>query len=302
MKKQVKVCVLAGMLLVGMVFPSMVIASEWRAKAVSEIEIVDGQKEYTLKWGDTLWAIGQKINIRYERLAEINGIDLSAGEEYRLPVGRTISIDGNVVTVKEKDGSVYSKSVITPEQKIDETKEVGEPVAEQPAVPEVSEKPSDPKTEDLSAYPHAVAVNTLSDPMTFKFNGANVPDTVRLNFSEGTATIGMLGYTGQPAVIEPESEPVLIETVFSMSVSNVETRTIRIFSAGDNSVRSVQANTIVTLTGILSNPDNRDYGWSEGAKDMYLIVNQAGTVSLITPNYAGNVMEDQSDVMIEVLP
>lgn len=301
MKKQVKGCILAGMLFVGMVFPTMVIASEWRAKEVSEIEIVDGQKEYTLKWGDTLWAIGQKINIRYERLAEINGIDLSAGEEYRLPVGRTISIDGNVVTVKEKDGSVYSKSVITPEQKIDETKEVGEPVEEQPVSPEVKEQPSVPKTEDLSAYPYAVDVNTLSSPMTFKFNGANVPDTVRLNFNEGTATIGLQGYPGHPAV-EPDSEPVFIETVFSMSVSNVETKTIRVFSAGDSSVRSVQANTMITLTGILSNPDDRDYGWSEGQRNFYLILNQSGTVSLITPNYAGNVTEEQYDVMIEVLP
>lgn len=297
MKKRIKGLVLTGMLLGGMVFPNVATAAKWRANLVSEIEITSGQKEYTLKRGDTLWAIGQKINIRYERLAEINGIDLSSGEEYRLPVGRIISIDGNVVTVKEKDGSIYSQSVITPEQKIDDTKAVGEPVAEQPALPEVKEQPAAPETKDLSAYPYAVRVNTLSSPLTFTFTGANVPVSARVNFNEGTVTF-VDQSSGGKTIIESEDDYFLVETVYSMTVSNVETKTIRVFGAGGNPIRSVNANTMITLTGRLTNPDDRDYGVG---RNLYLIVNQAGTLSLLTPNYAGNVTEEDYDVMIEVL-
>ena len=103
-------------------------AAEWKANTPDQIQIVNGQKEYTMKLGDTLWAIGQKINVNHVKLAEINGINLSAGEQYRLPVGRVISFEGNVVTVKESNGQVVSQSVIQDKDKVDASKPAGEPV------------------------------------------------------------------------------------------------------------------------------------------------------------------------------
>lgn len=103
-------------------------ANEWKANTPAEIQIVDGQKEYTMKLGDTLWAIGQKVNINHVKLAEINGINLSAGEQYRLPVGRVISFEGNVATVKEANGKVVSQAVIQDKDKVDASKPAGQPV------------------------------------------------------------------------------------------------------------------------------------------------------------------------------
>lgn len=103
-------------------------AAEWKANTPDQIQIVNGQKEYTMKLGDTLWAIGQKINVNHVKLAEINGINLSAGEQYRLPVGRVISFEGNVATVKESNGQVVSQAVIQDKDKVDASKPAGEPV------------------------------------------------------------------------------------------------------------------------------------------------------------------------------
>lgn len=99
-------------------------AAEWKANKPEQIQIVNGQKEYALKFGDTLWAIGQKINVNHVKLAEINGINLNTGEQYRLPIGRVISFDGNVATVKESNGKVVSQAVIKDKDKMDASKPV----------------------------------------------------------------------------------------------------------------------------------------------------------------------------------
>lgn len=121
---------LAGLCVAGLGFVDYAQANGWRANSPSEIQIVEGQKEYTMKLGDTLWSIGQKININHVRLAEINNINLNAGEEYRLPVGRVISFEGNVVTVRENDGSVSSQAIIRDSDKIDSSKPAGEAASE----------------------------------------------------------------------------------------------------------------------------------------------------------------------------
>lgn len=110
MKRKVLIVITTiGVLLVGGASAGYnAIANGWKANSPESIQIEDGQKEYTMKLGDTLWAIGQKVNIKHEKLAEINGINLNAGEEYRLPVGRILAFDKNVVTVKNADGSIPS--------------------------------------------------------------------------------------------------------------------------------------------------------------------------------------------------
>ncbi|HEM3629042.1 TPA: LysM peptidoglycan-binding domain-containing protein [Streptococcus suis] len=64
------------------------------ANTPESIMITPGQTSYELKLGDTLWAISQKINASVEELAELNGINLLAGEEKRLSVGRKIVLPG----------------------------------------------------------------------------------------------------------------------------------------------------------------------------------------------------------------
>ncbi|HFI0539395.1 TPA: LysM peptidoglycan-binding domain-containing protein [Streptococcus suis] len=73
---------------------SVASADTWVAKSPESIQIVPGQTTYELKLGDTLWAISQKINTSVEELAQMNGINLLAGEEKRLSVGRQIVLPG----------------------------------------------------------------------------------------------------------------------------------------------------------------------------------------------------------------
>lgn len=120
MKLKLKKIFFAGSLVFSTLFITnyKVNAESWRANSPSQIQVSENQKEYTMKYGDTLWAIGQKTNIKYERLAEINGINLDLGDQYHLPVGRVISIEGNVATVTDPDGKVYSQSIIQDRDRI----------------------------------------------------------------------------------------------------------------------------------------------------------------------------------------
>ena len=133
-KEKMKSSIVKGLIVSSIALGGVVIAgheanaAEWKANTPDQIQIVNGQKEYTMKLGDTLWAIGQKINVNHVKLAEINGINLSAGEQYRLPVGRVISFEGNVATVKESNGQVVSQAVIQDKDKVDASKPAGEPV------------------------------------------------------------------------------------------------------------------------------------------------------------------------------
>ncbi|BCK46593.1 hypothetical protein DAT300_21320 [Streptococcus suis] len=82
---------------------SVASADTWVANSPESILIVPGQTTYELKLGDTLWAISQKINTSVEELAQMNGINLLAGEEKRLSVGRKIVLSGAGTSTVEKN-------------------------------------------------------------------------------------------------------------------------------------------------------------------------------------------------------
>ncbi|HEM3457494.1 TPA: LysM peptidoglycan-binding domain-containing protein [Streptococcus suis] len=93
---------------------SVASADTWVANSPESIQIVPGQTTYELKLGDTLWAISQKINTSVEELAQMNGINLLAGEEKRLSVGRQIVLPGagaSTVEINQAD-EVTSDGVV----------------------------------------------------------------------------------------------------------------------------------------------------------------------------------------------
>ncbi|MGO0093100.1 LysM peptidoglycan-binding domain-containing protein [Streptococcus suis] len=95
---------------------SVASADTWVANSPESIQIVPGQTTYELKLGDTLWAISQKINSSVEDLAHLNGINLLAGEEKRLSVGRQIVLPGAGVSTstveKNQADEVTSDGVV----------------------------------------------------------------------------------------------------------------------------------------------------------------------------------------------
>lgn len=103
-------------------------ASEWVPNTPDMLKIESGQTSYTLVFGDTLWAISQRVNLTVQTLADINGINLNNGEQYYLPVGRVIHFNGNKVTVTDNNGKVVSSTIVTDEQKVNSNQNVGETV------------------------------------------------------------------------------------------------------------------------------------------------------------------------------
>lgn len=105
----------------GLFLGDIVHADEWKANSVEQINIVEGQKEYTIKRGDTLWAISQKTNIGIQKLASLNSIK----NINLIYTGNKLVFDGNVVTVKDASGEVKKSVSVTNEEKIDSSKKIG---------------------------------------------------------------------------------------------------------------------------------------------------------------------------------
>nr|WP_318652979.1 LysM peptidoglycan-binding domain-containing protein [Enterococcus sp. S23] len=150
MKKILVTSVVSSSVLFGILLASNEsYAASWTANTPEMLKIQDGQTSYTMVLGDTLWAISQRTNLTVQALAAINGINLTLGEQYLLPVGRTIYFDGNTVIVKEANGNVVSETIVTDKQKVNPDQNVGEsvnPIVTTPPVitPEVPINPVEP--------------------------------------------------------------------------------------------------------------------------------------------------------------
>lgn len=130
MKKKLLLSLSTAMFLGGLAVSTntRVEAAEWVPNTPQMLNIKSGQTSYTLVFGDTLWAISQRVNLTVQTLADINNINLGTGEQYFLPVGRIIYFNGDKVTVKESNGNVISETVITDDQKVNPNQNVGETV------------------------------------------------------------------------------------------------------------------------------------------------------------------------------
>lgn len=101
-----------------------VAAAEWTPRTVEQIKADMKGNEYTIVWGDTLSGISQATNISVQKLADMNkiaNVDL-------IYAGNKLVFDGNVATVQNKKGETVAQSVIQPQDKVDSTKPVGQPV------------------------------------------------------------------------------------------------------------------------------------------------------------------------------
>jgi len=127
-------------------------------------------------------------------------------------------------------------------------------------------------------FPYAVDLSQYGPSLTFYFHGVNVPDAVTIQNTS-------------PLIISIDDS-----ASYEAQVDTIATKEIRIFSANDNGIRTVKVNTQLTFAKGITSNGNPDF-----SHNLYLFTNKEGGLSLITPNYAGNVSDAQRDVMLEVL-
>ena len=136
--------------------------------------------------------------------------------------------------------------------------------------------------EEADEYPFAVDLSTIEEGTLFYLDGVNVPNVIELYPEEGFV---VFIYEG----LEP--------AVFNASFVQEATMPVRTFNHGTPDIREVNVNTTIYVGDMFSG-NNPDFAGDV----LHLIYNNNGTVSLLTPNYAGNVELEDVDVMLEYLP
>ena len=128
----------------------------------------------------------------------------------------------------------------------------------------------------------SVSAEEFGGYATFYFSGMNVPDSININTNTNEVTFN--ADTSQ-------------EAVYNLSMQDGPVKTVRVFSANTNEIRTVRVSTTLSIGVQISGATNTN----NQSGNLYLFHNKHGGLSLATPNYAGNVSEDQMDVMLEVL-
>lgn len=133
------------------------------------------------------------------------------------------------------------------------------------------------------AYPYAVDVTRFNAPTTFNLNGVNVPPAIRVE-NQGGLLVSFVD----------RRDPAAPGDQYSAQAVTIPTREIRISSHDGSGIRTVKVNTQLILTSRLSGR-----GADHTNETLYVLTNRNGGLSLITPNYAGNVEEADRDVLLE---
>lgn len=140
----------------------------------------------------------------------------------------------------------------------------------------------------LNDFPYSVPISEINNTTFYFIAGINTPDSVTISFNENNE-----GYVDFLMLsLDPNESDERV--VFNATVRNIRTKEIRVFNANRTShdnIRTVNVNTEIVLS-------NEDITYFKG--NLYLFYNSQGGISLITPNYAGNVPPELSDVMLEI--
>ena len=153
-------------------------AAEWTPRTVEAIkaDVSKSNGNYTIVEGDHLWGISQATNITVQKLADMNkiaNVDL-------IYVGNKLVFDGNVATVQNKKGETVAQSVIQPQDKVDSTKPVGQPVTSQGTT---SNNPTNSATQNTttSSTDNTVTGNTQTGGQTTGNTETTTPSTPENN-------------------------------------------------------------------------------------------------------------------------
>ncbi len=131
--------------------------------------------------------------------------------------------------------------------------------------------------------------------VTFRGYGVNEPGSISINSVQGESYNYILTITG-PATSDDSSDVTRV----AAEVRQGPVTQFRVF--GRPNIRTVKANTQVNIVDTIDTDDSsNDDGSQYVGERFYLFYNASGTLSLATPNFAGNVTEDETDVKAEYI-
>lgn len=165
---------------------------KWEARSIEQIKKdVEGKKEYTIVWGDTLSGISLATNVTMEKLASLNGI----GDYNLIYAGNKLVFEGNVVTVQDQNGVVTDQQQITESDKIVPNQPIGESVDQASPAPNMS------NTQNQTNVASSDPASTPSG------NGENKNDGTTGNGSSSGGTSNGGGVTNPTPTPDPDPAP-----------------------------------------------------------------------------------------------
>lgn len=166
-------------------------------------------------------------------------------------------------------------------------------ISESSSVAESSSTTESSESDDLANFPYAVPVSALGDRTFYYSSSVNTPNSVKIDFQGEN--------TGTAEFLFERADGTNDITIFSVTYQSIPTTDKRVFIDGSvENLKSVKVNTEIVFGDVIRDDFNRASDYSS-YDSMYVFYNGDGGVSLLTPNYAGNVpTEGDKDIMIEL--
>ncbi|WP_137601113.1 hypothetical protein [Paucilactobacillus nenjiangensis] len=124
---------------------------------------------------------------------------------------------------------------------------------------------------------------------SFTIKGVNTPSNFDFTSGSGSNYVISISYQQYPDSAAPD--------IVNATIQSIPTKQVRVFSHGNNAIRTVKVDTAVTINSVAGG--NQDGASKYVGNVAYLFYNKQGGMSLATPNYAGNVPSEYNDVMLE---
>ena len=154
-------------------------STAWTANTSSSLQISQNQKEYTVKRGDTLWAISMKTNIKVQTLAKASNIENASF----IQIGQTIQLNGSKMTIKSVSGKVVSQTVLKSDDKVEIDKAYGTAVKQDNASATQTATKSVNTTSTATSVASTAPASTATSTAT-----SSAASTVPVSAATSTAT------------------------------------------------------------------------------------------------------------------
>ncbi|EOD5300577.1 C39 family peptidase [Enterococcus faecium] len=154
----------------------------WEPRTVEQIKADIQGNQYTIVWGDTLGNIGEAYNITVDKLQSWNNI----ADANLIYAGNTLSVEGNIATVKNEAGDTISQTVITDQDKNDPTQPVGEEATTNGSKEPEADSTTNPNVGATTSSESAVTEDTATASDTTTTDNGSQSSAV--DNSEGTSS------------------------------------------------------------------------------------------------------------------